>query len=77
MKKGQEGLCEVRKFRENRKSNKNFSRYVKRLSNKYGKKSSNKCNKILHLQKEKVKKGFEKSANFAKIVEVTRIFLTM
>ena len=38
MKKSQEGLREVRKFRENRKSNKNFARYVKRLSNKYGKK---------------------------------------
>ena len=33
-----------------------------------------KFNKILHLQKEKIKKGFEKSANFAK---VTTIFLAM
>ena len=37
--KGQEGLRDVRKFRKNRKSNKNFSYYVKRLSNKYGKNS--------------------------------------
>ena len=41
------------------------------------KSKNNKFNKILHLQKEKVKKGFEKSANFAKIAEVTRIFLAM
>ena len=40
--KGQEGLQDVRKFPKNRKSNKNFSSYVKRLSNKYGKNSMNK-----------------------------------
>ena len=76
--KGQEGLLEVRKFRKNRKSNKNFSPNVKRLSNKYGENSkSNKFHKILHLEREKVKKNFQKSANFAKIAKVTRIFLPM
>ena len=71
--KGQEGLWEVSKFRS-RKSNKNFSCYLKTLSNKYGKNSNwNKIfNKILDLEREKVKTGFEKSANFAK---VTRMFL--
>ena len=65
-------------FVKNRKSNKNFSSYVKRLSNKYGKNSkNNKFNEILHLEREKVKKGLEMSANFAKIAKVTRIFLTM
>ena len=52
--------------------------FVKRLSNKYGKNSKNKkFNKILHLEREEVKKGFEKSANFAKIAKVTRLFLAM
>ena len=65
-------------FAKNPKSNKNFSCYVKSLSNKYGKNSkNNKFHKIQHLKREKVKKGFETSANFAKIAEVTRIFLTM
>ena len=65
--KGQEGLREVRQFWKNRKSNKNFSCYVKRLSNKYGKNSkNNKFHKILHLEREKVKKGFKMSANFVK-----------
>ena len=65
----------VYKFRKNRKSNKTFPCYVKRLSTKYGKNSkNNKFNKILHLEREKVKKGFEKSANFEKIAKVTRIF---
>ena len=51
----------------------NFSSYVKRLSNKYGKNSKkNKFHKILHLERQKVKKGFSKSANFAKIAKVTR-----
>ena len=76
--KGQERLREVRKFWKNRKSKKNFSCYVKRLSNKYGKNSkNNKFHKILHLEREKVKKGFEMSANFAKIAKLTRIFLPM
>ena len=76
--KGQEGLRDVRKFRKNRKSNKNFSCYVKRLSNKYGKNSkNNKFYKIRHLEREKVKKGFEMSTNFAKIAKVTRIFPPM
>ena len=36
--------------------------YVKRLSNIYGKTSkNNKFHKILHLEREKVKKGFERS----------------
>ena len=64
--KGQKGLRDVRKLRKNRKSNKNFSYYVKRLSNKYGKNCKNKkFHKILHLERGKVKKGFEMSANFA------------
>ena len=64
------------KCRKNRKSKKNFSCYVKRLNNKYGKNSrNNKFHKILlHLEREKVKKGSEMSANFAKIAKVTRIF---
>ena len=66
------------KCRKNRKSKKNFSCYVKRLSNKYGKNSrNNKFFKILLLQRQKAKKGFVKSANFAKIAKVTRIFLPM
>ena len=37
------------------------------MSDKYGKNSkNNKFNKILHLEREKVKKGFEKSAKFCK-----------
>ena len=67
--KGKEG---PRKFR---KRNKDFSCYVKRLSNKYRKNSKiDKFNIILDLQAEKAKKGLEKSANFAK---ETRIFLAM
>ena len=70
----------VYKFRKNRKSNKTFPCYVKRLSTKYGKNSkNNKFNKILHLEREKVKKGFEKSANFAKNRKINnwRLFLAM
>ena len=49
---------------------------MKILSNKYGKNcKNNKFQKILHLEREKVEKGFEMSANFAKIAKVTRIFL--
>ena len=49
---------------------------MKRLSNKYGKNSTNnKFFKILLLQREKSKKGFVKSANFSKIAKVTGIFL--
>ena len=49
---------------------------MKRLSNKYGKNSrNNKFFKILLLQRQKAKKGFVKSANFAKIAKVTGIFL--
>ena len=55
--KGQKGLQDVRK---NRKSNNNFSCYVKRLSNKYGKNSkNNKFNRILHLEREKGKENLE------------------
>ena len=51
---------------------------MKRLSNKCSKNNeNNKFNKILHLQREKVKGGFEKYANFEKIAKVTRIFPTM
>ena len=57
-----------RKFRKNQKRNKNFSCYVKRLSNKYGKNSkNNKFHKIVHLEGEKVKNSFEMSANLPKI----------
>ena len=39
---------------------------MKILNNKYGKnRKNNKFHKILHLEREKVKKGFEMSANFA------------
>ena len=63
---------------KNPKSNKNFSCNVKILRNKYGKNSkNNKFHKILHLESGKVKKGFSKSANFAKIAKVTRIFYAM
>ena len=49
---------------------------MKRLSNKYGENSkNNKLHKILHLERGKVKEGFEMSANFAKIAKVTGIFL--
>ena len=48
--------------RKNHKSNKTFSYYVKRLSNKYGKNcKNNKFHKILHLEKEKFKKGLASS----------------
>ena len=74
-KKIKKGFEKSANFEKNRKSSKNFSCYVKRLSNKYGKNSKNsKFHKILHLEREKVKKGFEMSANFAKIAKVTRIF---
>ena len=66
--KGKEGPRKVRKFRKRKK---NFSCYVKRLSNKYRKNSKiDKFNIILDLQAEKAKKGLEKSANFAKIAKV-------
>ena len=55
-----------------------ISCYVERLSNKYSKNSKNdKFRKILYLEREKVKKSFEMSANFAKIAKVTRIFHAM
>ena len=38
---------------------------------------NNKFYKILHLQREKVKNDFVKSAKFAKIAKVTRLFLVM
>ena len=39
---------------------------MKILSNKYGKnRKNNKFNEILHLERGKVKKGFEMSAHFA------------
>ena len=76
--KGQEGLRDVLKFRKNRKSNKNFSSYVKILSNKYGKNSkNNKFHKILHLERGKVKKGFEMSANFATFLSSNFVMLSI
>ena len=73
--KGKERPRKVRKFR---KRNKNFSCYVKRLSNKYRKNSKiDKFNIILDLQAEKAKKGLEKYANFAKIAKVARIFFAI
>ena len=49
------------------------------MTKKCGKNSkNNKFHKILHLEREKVKKSFdEKSANFEKIAKVTRMFLVM
>ena len=45
---------------------------MKRLRKKYRKNSkNNKFHKILHLEREKVKTGFEMSAKFAKIAKVT------
>ena len=41
------------------------------------KSKNNKFNNILHLEREKVKKGFEKSTNFAQIAKETKIFLAM
>ena len=77
-KKGsQEGPRNVPKYRKNCKSNKDFSCYVKRLSNKYGKNSkNNKFNEILHLEREKVKKGFEMSANFATFLSSNFVMLS-
>ena len=58
------------------KSNKDFSCYLKLPSNKYRKNSKiSKLDEILDLEREKSKKGFEKSANFAKIAKETRISL--
>ena len=56
-----------------------LSCYPKRLSNKYGKKGkNNKFNEILHLEREKAKKGLEKAANFEKIAtKVTRILIAI
>ena len=54
------GFSKSANFAKNRKSNKNFSCYVKRLSNKYGKNSkNNKFNRILHLEREKGKESLE------------------
>ena len=49
------------------------------LSNKYGKNSkNNKFNEILHLEREKAKKGLEKAVNFEKIAtKVTRILIAI
>ena len=72
--KGQEGLQRVHKFRQNRQRNKNFSCYVKRLSNKYGKNSkNNKFNGILHLEREKGKESLEIWQNATNCARVTRI----
>ena len=53
---------------------------MKRLSNKYGygkNSKNNKFHKILHLEREKVKKGFSKSVNLTKIAKVTIMFHAM
>ena len=51
---------------------------MKQLSNKCSKNNEdNKFNKILHLQREKVKKSFEKYANFENIAKEIRIFPAM
>ena len=57
----------------------NHTMLCEKLEHEYCKKSkNNKFNKILHLERQKVKKGFdEKSANFAKIARVASIFLAM
>ena len=74
-KKGsQEGPRNVPKYRKNCKSNKDFSCYVKRLSNKYGKNSkNNKFNGILHLEREKGKESLEIWQNATNCARVTRI----
>ena len=70
--KGKEGLRDVRKFRKNGKSNKNFSSDVKILSNKYGKNSkNNKFHKILHLERNKYGKN-SKNNKFHKILHLER-----
>ena len=54
------------------------SRYLKRLSNKYGNnRRNNKYNQILDLKRKRAKKGFEKTANVAKIANVTRILIAI
>ena len=51
---------------------------MKRLSNKYGKNSkNNKFNEILHLERGKVKKGFEMSANFATFLSSNFVMLSI
>ena len=55
--KVQEELQEVCNFLKNRESNKNFSCFVGRFSNKYSKNSKNNIlNKILDLEREKVRR---------------------
>ena len=74
-KKGKRGSREVRKFR---KSNKNVSCYQKRRGNKYRKNSTNnQFHKILDLSRGQEKKALQKSADFAKIAKVTRIFCVL
>ena len=56
---------------------KRFTRkFCETLTCKYRKSSkNNKFNKVLDLEREKAKKGLEKSANFAKIAKVTFLLL--
>ena len=68
-----EGPRNVRKYRKNRKSNKDFFFLLgKNTRDKYRK--NNKSNKNQDLETEEAKKGPEMSANIAKIAKVTRIF---
>ena len=64
--KGQEGLREVRK---NLKSNKNCPCYVRRFSNKQAEIARITNLTKSALEREKIKKGFERFANFAKIAK--------
>ena len=73
-KRRQEGPRNVRKYRKNRKSNKDFFLLAKNTRDKYRKnRKNNKSNKNQDLETEEAKKGPEMSANIAKIAKVTRI----
>ena len=51
---------------------------MKRLSNKYGKNCKNKkSHKILHLERGKVKKDFEMSANFVTFLSSNFVMLSI
>ena len=72
----QEGPRNVRKYRKNRKSNKDFFLLAKNTRDKYRKnRKNNKSNKNQDLEREEAKKGPEMSSNVAKNAKVTRIFL--
>ena len=77
-KRSQEGPRNDRKYRKNRKSNKDFFLLAKNTRDKYRKNRKNKkSNMNQDLETEEAKKGPEMSPNIAKIAKVTRIFLDM